>query len=202
MTTKYHEIYSTWGSMIQRCTNPKRDSWHLYGGRGVKVCDRWREFENFALDMGPRPHGTSIDRIDPNGDYEPNNCRWATPKEQAANKRKKIVTNCVNCGDTTESYGIYRSWHGECHACHEYRRRNKISRPIDREELNKIKGQKIRNATKKSIYGINTKTGERIFFEAQLDARKIYGNGINNCLTGISKTAKGFTWHYQEKITI
>jgi hypothetical protein len=199
MAIKYHEIYSTWCSMIQRCTNPKRQSWHLYGGRGINVCERWRKFQNFAQDMGPRPHGTSIDRINPNGNYEPDNCRWATPKEQAETKRRKIIKNCINCGDTTESYGSFRSWHGECHACHEYRRRNKISRPTDQKELNKIKAQKIREATKKEIYGINTTTGEKIYFEAQLDARKIYGNGVNNCLMGRTKTAKGFTWHYKEE---
>jgi hypothetical protein len=199
MATTEHEAYSTWGSMIQRCTNPKRESWLFYGGRGIKVCDRWRKFENFVQDMGPRPHGTSIDRIDPNGDYEPGNCRWATPKEQAETKRKKITKICVNCGDSTGCYGTFRSWHGECHACHEYRRRNKIARPTDKEELEKLRAQKIRESSKRTIYGINTKTGERIYFEAQIDARKIYGNGVGNCLRGLTKTAKGYTWHYADQ---
>lgn len=80
------KIYGVWASMLRRCDNPKQESYPRYGGRGIKVCERWKQFENFYADMGDPPQGHSIDRYpDPDGDYEPGNCRWATAKEQRAN---------------------------------------------------------------------------------------------------------------------
>jgi hypothetical protein len=72
--------------MVERCTNPGHVSYARYGGRGVTVCDRWRTFANFAEDMGERPAGFSIDRINPDGHYEPSNCRWATALTQRHNR--------------------------------------------------------------------------------------------------------------------
>lgn len=80
--------YRSWTSMRTRCTNPTYHAWDRYGGRGISVCDRWREsFENFLADMGPRPKGTTLDRHpNPDGNYEPGNCRWATRIEQRSNR--------------------------------------------------------------------------------------------------------------------
>lgn len=95
--------YNTWYGMVQRCTNPNSSSWRHYGGRGIRVCDQWLGDDgilNFVKDMGERPEGRTLDRIDVNGDYEPSNCRWATPKEQRANQRPRNA--------------IWKNDHAEC----------------------------------------------------------------------------------------
>ena len=87
--------------MKQRCSDPGHIEYHRYGARGIRMCERWRNsFEAFLDDMGLRPKGCSIDRIDVNGNYELSNCRWATPKEQSRNKRNNRI---ITIGDESKS---------------------------------------------------------------------------------------------------
>lgn len=81
--------YRSWASMIARCTNKKHRQFHDYGGRGITVCERWKSFINFLADMGERPAERTLDRVDPDGNYEPGNCRWATALEQRHNRRSQ-----------------------------------------------------------------------------------------------------------------
>lgn len=115
--------YNTWTHMIDRCYNKENINYHNYGGRGIKVCDRWLKIENFIEDMGYRPKGTSIDKINNNGNYEPGNCRWATNAEQSRNKRTTVFIEfegkkmCIkdwakylDIDERTIQYRLKKSW--------------------------------------------------------------------------------------------
>lgn len=95
--------YRTWRSMKMRCLNPKATSYKAYGGLGIKIYEPWLEFTNFVEDMGIRPEGKTLDRENSDGDYEPSNCRWSTPKEQQRNRR--------TIKPTKSGYqGVYPGW--------------------------------------------------------------------------------------------
>ena len=83
--------YRAWTGMRIRCNNPNNRDYKNYGGRGIKVCERWNSFENFIQDMGNKPAGHSLDRIDNDGDYSPSNCKWSSKTEQQSNRR--VQTN-------------------------------------------------------------------------------------------------------------
>lgn len=118
------KIYASWASMIYRCNNPKAQAYHNYGGRGVTVCSRWLEFQNFYLDMGNSYwEGAEIDRTNNDGNYEPSNCGWVTTKANVRNKRntwfveyggarRKLVELCEELGVSRRNVEsrLYQGW--------------------------------------------------------------------------------------------
>lgn len=105
----------SWRAMISRCTNRKHCKFSRYGGRGIKVCRRWLTFDKFQTDMGERPDGMTLDRFPNNdGNYEPGNCRWATPKQQARQNAKYNGASCSDCRERKATSN------GRCHRCEVY----------------------------------------------------------------------------------
>jgi hypothetical protein len=94
--------HRTWKAMLSRCFNPNHKAYHRYNGRGITVCERWMKYENFLSDMGRKPNMHTLERKNNNGNYEPNNCKWATYKEQANNTR---VNNLVTHNKITKTIG-------------------------------------------------------------------------------------------------
>jgi hypothetical protein len=97
-------VYWVWADMMSRCRNPNHRGFANYGGRGIAVCERWISSANFIADMGERPEGGMLDRIDNDGPYSPENCRWATRQEQNSNRRNCIYVDCDGERVTLKEY--------------------------------------------------------------------------------------------------
>lgn len=109
----YHPLYDAWDAMIGRCYNPEDKDYANYGGRGIKVCDRWRDVRNYVTDLVQRPDGMTLDRIDVDGDYSPENCKWSLFREQNLNTRFNLdVPNVYLDGI---SWKAIFQWRGERH---------------------------------------------------------------------------------------
>ena len=105
---KNTKIYAAWDGIKARCLNKKDPSYHRYGGRGISVCKRWLRFTNFLEDMGEPPTKEhSIDRINVNGNYEPSNCKWSTPREQANNRSNNIIFIINNQSQTLSDWCLF-----------------------------------------------------------------------------------------------
>ena len=120
---RYTPTYQSWKAMWRRCTNPNHKAYHHYGGRGIRICTRWKSFESFLGDMGERPKGLMLDRKNNDGDYTPGNCRWVTQKVQNQNSRaaRQVIiggrTQCVTAwaeetgiGQMTLSLRVRMGW--------------------------------------------------------------------------------------------
>lgn len=192
-----HPLYKCWASMRSRCSNKNdKENYALYGGRGIKVCDRWNGkngFLNFVEDMGPRPEGCSLDRIDVNGDYCPENCRWATQKEQNYNRRNNYRFRIMGVEYNTEEAAKILGLHPET-------LRLRKRKGLTDEEV--VSGNRINHQKKKVVC---VETGEEFdsIAEAARYAGVAYVN-ISSCCNGEQSngkrrlTAAGKHWCFSE----
>lgn len=185
-----HPLYHVWTSMKNRCLNKKdvrNYSW--YGGRGVCVCDKWlgeHGFENFVKDMGERPKGYSIDRIDVNGDYCPENCKWSSAEEQSRNRRNNVKV--VVEGDVLTPLDISKKV-----GINEETIRSRIRHGKIGENLLSPLG----NGSPRAVRCVETGEEFKSLAEASR-AKGVHKNSLWSVLRGPSKTAGGLHWEYVE----
>lgn len=187
-----HPLYRCWASMKNRCYNPNdRQNYGWYGSKNIKVCDRWlgkNGFWNFVEDMGNKPDGYSIDRIDVDGDYCPENCRWASPKEQAYNRRNSLRFSIDGKEYNTEEAAKILGKNPET-----LRKRVRNGLPMD-----EVVSRKNIVRCKKRVVCIETNE----VFESIMAAGRAYNISyqvIAACLHGKGKTAAGKHWEFENE---
>lgn len=188
-------IYKVWMNMRARCKYPTSNGYKNYGGRGIKVCDRWQEFQNFLEDMCDKTsEGLTLDRIDNDGDYEPSNCRWATIEEQAINKRSTIFVELngqqVKLQELSEQTGIdYHKLHNRI-----FRYGMAVERAISSDEPLKKRPYSI-PSIRRPVTAIDIKTGEQIEYACQKECAEALNTSSGNvwaAKTGKIKQIKGY----------
>lgn len=185
-------MYRRWYNIKSRCSNPKNEKWALYGGRGIALCERWQNYENFIQDMGPPPSPQhTVDRVDVNGPYSPQNCRWATPMEQANNKRTNVRVEGKTLAEHARELGVtpetirYRLATGADPLMREKRRKRNYGRTVLQKNLDGSEVQ-LHGSLPKAAAGISPGN-----HEAALKA-------IWRVLQKQRKSYLGFLWEYGE----
>lgn len=141
--------YVSWNMMVRRCSVPSASDYPDYGGRGISVCERWKDFKSFLEDMGERPEGQTIERKDVDGDYEPGNCRWATCIEQSNNKRTNRTLTVDGRTQTIAEWGRERGLHPKTI------RQRLLLGWSDEEAVSRPAGNNVRDASTRSYSGKN-----------------------------------------------
>jgi hypothetical protein len=192
MMNSYSREYNIWAMMRQRCSNPKAANYLGYGARGIKVCERWNRFSNFIADLGPAPSPAhTLDRIDNNGDYTPENCRWADVLQQQNNRRNSVFI---------EAFGkrlTLAQWARETGLSRDIIKHRIFVMSMPPEQALGMKEKMSHNQKPVRQY---TLTGELVSeFSSLAEASiktKINKAAIFNNLSGRSKTSAGFLWKY------
>ena len=192
-----HPLYGTWFQMISRCENPNQNHYDRYGGRGIKVCEEWHDFWNFVKwsdSIGVRPDGFTLDRIDNDGNYEPNNCRWANWNTQTTNKSSNVYI---------EYNGISKTMIEWCNDLniHPHTLQNRIKRGWSIERaLNQNPNANYLTARHKILCQY-TKDEVLIAKYKSLSELPDEFNkkSVSECANGRRKTNKGYIWRYEDE---
>ena len=182
--------YRRWYNIKSRCENPNNEKYHLYGARGISLCERWQSFETFWADMGPPPSPThTVGRIDNDGPYSPENCRWETPIEQANNKRTNVRIGSKTLAEHARGLGIqpetirYRLANGMDPLSNKKKRKKNYGRMILQKDLGGLLLQEHRSL-RLAAESINPQNPKAAL------------NGIWRVLESTRKSYAGYCWEY------
>ena len=188
----YSRPYNIWSSMRQRCSNPNAANYFRYGAKGITVCERWKKFDNFISDMGEPPTGRhTLDRIDPHGDYTPENCRWADLETQFNNKRNNVHITAFGKTQTIAQ------WVRETGLSRDMIKHRIFEMKLSPEEALKMpQGSWVQKPVLQ--YTLQKEFVAR--YKSLADMEKVTGlsrKAVHMCLVGKNKSSCGFYWEYE-----